>query len=123
MKDHLYIFGTIIFTVYGQVVIKWRISQCGLLLPMELRDKVWFLINIFFDPFIFSGFVAAFIASLCWMAAMTKFDMSYAYPFIGGTYLLNLFFAIAFLHEPFAWNKVIGNTVILLGIIIASRTV
>lgn len=120
--SHLYILGTIVFTIYGQIILKWRIGFYGSL-PVSGQQKVAFLLNLLLDPFIISGLVAAFIASLCWMAAMTKFDMSYAYPFIGTTYILNLFFAVVLLHEPFAWNKVIGNAVILLGIIIASRTV
>lgn len=122
MKDHLYILGTILFTVYGQVVIKWRIPQDGML-PIELRDKVFFLIKLFFDPFILSGFLAAFVAALCWMAAMTKFDMSYAYPFIGCTYILNFIFAVYLFNELFTWQKLIGNVCILLGIIITSMKI
>ena len=39
-------------------------------------------IKFLFNPFIFSGFVSAFIGSICWTMAMTKFEITYAYPFI-----------------------------------------
>jgi undecaprenyl phosphate-alpha-L-ara4N flippase subunit ArnF len=39
-------------------------------------------VKFLFNPFIFSGFVSAFIASICWTMAMTKFEITYAYPFI-----------------------------------------
>lgn len=69
--DYLYIFATIGFTVYGQLILKWRISQFGAL-PEQAINKLKFLILLLFDPFIFSGFLAGFLASLAWMAAMTK---------------------------------------------------
>ena len=41
-RNYLYIFGCILFTVYGQLIIKWRMSQKGHL-PAELADKLLFL--------------------------------------------------------------------------------
>lgn len=35
-----------------------------------------------FSPIVFSGFVSAFMAFLFWMAAMTKFEITVAYPFM-----------------------------------------
>jgi len=46
--------------------------------------------NFLFDPLIFSGFASAFIASFFWMAAMTKFELSYAYPFMSRVFVLVL---------------------------------
>lgn len=39
-------------------------------------------IKFLFDPFVFSGFVSAFIASIFWLIAMTKFELTLAYPFM-----------------------------------------
>lgn len=71
--DYLYIVATIVFTVYGQVILKWRIGKLGAL-PPEALAKLKFLVMLLFDPAIFSGFAAAFLASLAWMAAMTRFE-------------------------------------------------
>ena len=80
MKGYLYIFGAILFTVYCQMILKWRISKFPGL-PQGFIYKVIYLLKLIFDPFIFSCFASAFIAALFWMAAITKFDISYAYPF------------------------------------------
>ncbi|MGD1007941.1 MAG: hypothetical protein ABR980_12015 [Ignavibacteriaceae bacterium] len=45
-------------------------------------EMVVVYIKFLFNPFIFSGFVSAFIGSICWTMAMTKFEITYAYPFI-----------------------------------------
>ena len=116
----LYIFGTILFTVYGQLIIKWRIPFHGAL-PGELTEKIVFLLKLFFDPFILSGFVAAFLASLCWMAAMTAFDLSYAYPFMGLNFVLVFLASAILLSEQVTMYKVVGLILIVLGIVISSR--
>jgi multidrug transporter EmrE-like cation transporter len=120
LMAHLYIFGTILFTVYGQLIIKWRIPFHGAL-PGELTEKIVFLLKLFFDPFILSGFVAAFLASLCWMAAMTAFDLSYAYPFMGLNFVLVFLASAILLSEQVTLYKVVGLALIVLGIVISSR--
>ena len=113
---YLYIVGTIVFTVYGQIIVKWRLGTHGAL-PEGLWDKVGFLLHLFLDPYIASGFVAGFISSLFWMAAMTKFDLSHAYPIIvGGLALLTTTIALVFLHEHMTVMKSVGLLCIVTGI-------
>jgi len=118
---YFYIFGTIFFTVYGQLVLKWRIMDFGSM-PDGFADKVFFLIKLLFDPFIFSGFAAAFIASFFWMATMTKFELSYAYPFMSGAFVLVFLFSVFLFQEAVTWQKVAGLILIVLGIIVSSRS-
>jgi hypothetical protein len=40
MNPYLYIFGTILFTVYGQIVLKWRLTQLKFELPDSNVDKM-----------------------------------------------------------------------------------
>jgi len=118
---YAYIFGTVCFTVYGQLILKWRIVEYGAL-PEGSVDKLLFLMKLLFDPFIFSGFLAAFVASFFWMAAMTRFDVSYAYPIIvGGLALLTSVFAVLFLKEPFGFMKVLGLLFIIFGVYFLSK--
>lgn len=119
---YLYILGTIVFTVYGQLMLKWRIEKYGNLPPI-VKDKIIFLIQLLFDPLIFSGFISAFLASLFWMGAMTKFDISYAYPFMSASFLLVFLLSIILFQEPVTVHKVVGLSFIVLGIIITSQSV
>jgi multidrug transporter EmrE-like cation transporter len=118
--NYLYIFGTIFFTVYGQLILKWRIVLYGSL-PTLIGDRLLFLLRLLLDPFIFSGFFAAFLASLCWMAAMTKFQLSYAYPFMSLAFVLVMFLSALLFKEPITVPKSLGLGFIVLGIIIGSR--
>jgi len=118
---YFYIFGTIFFTVYGQLAIKWQITKFGSL-PDGVLEKVFFLFRILFDPIIFSGFVSAFIASFFWMAAMTKFELSYAYPFMSGAFVLVFILSVFLFHEAATWQKLFGLSLIVAGIYVSSRS-
>jgi undecaprenyl phosphate-alpha-L-ara4N flippase subunit ArnF len=115
---YFYIFATIFFTVYGQLILKWRIGKLGFALPETgLIDKFVSLIKLVFDPFILSGFVSAFVASLFWMGAMSKFEITQAYPFMSLAPVIVFILGVWVLGEPFTMGKVIGLVLIVLGTI------
>lgn len=119
--NYLYIALTILLTVYGQIVIKWQAAQAGPL-PAGIGEKVVFLLRlVVLNPWVLSGLFAAFLASLTWMAAMTKFPLSHAYPFMSIAFVLVLFLSAFFFHEPLTWPKLLGMTLIVAGIIIGSQ--
>lgn len=118
--DYIYIFATILFTVYGQLILKWRISSFGSL-PADSIGKIKFLLSLLFDPAIFSGFAAAFLASLAWMAAMTKFDLSHAYPFMSLNFVIVLLLSGWILTEPLSPQKALGIILIVVGTVVAAR--
>jgi uncharacterized membrane protein len=121
MNPYFYIFGTLFFTVYGQIVLKWRLSGLKIELPDGLTDKGIYLIKLIFDPFIFSGFAAAFIASMFWMAAMTKFEITHAYPFMSLAPALVFLIGVLFLGEAFTIGKLVGLVLIIIGIIVTVK--
>lgn len=121
MNPYFYIFSTLFFTVYGQIVLKWRLSNLKVILPESSFDKVIYLLKLIFDPLVFSGFAAAFIASLFWMAAMTKFEITQAYPFMSIAPALVFVIGVFFLGEAFTIGKVLGLLLIILGIIVTVK--
>ncbi|MBN1187428.1 MAG: EamA family transporter [Bacteroidales bacterium] len=120
IMNYSYIFGTIFFTVYGQLILKWRINFYGAL-PKALFPRIQFLIKLLLDPYIFSGFISAFFASLCWMAAMTKFSLNHAYPFMGFNFIIVFFLSSFLFNESITILKVIGIILIVAGITIGSQ--
>jgi len=117
--DYIYILVTIALTVYGQLILKWRIASLGSL-PVGFCDKIKFLISLLYDPAIFSGFTAAFLASLAWMAAMTKFELSHAYPFMSLNFVVVLLLSGWLLNETITTPKVLGVGLIVIGTVLAA---
>lgn len=118
--QYVYILGTILFTVYGQLIIKHQVSRYGAM-PPDLFEKLKFLLTLFLNPLILSGFLSALIASMFWMAAMTKMELSFAYPFMSLSFILVFFLSIWLFGEAFTIGKVIGLVLIALGLIISTN--
>lgn len=117
---YFYVFLTIAFTIYGQLILKSRIVQHGNL-PVELTERIAFFFKLFADPYILSGFIAAFIAALAWMSAMTQLELSKAYPLMSLSFVGVLIFSALLLHEPVTWPKTVGIALIMAGTIIVTR--
>lgn len=115
-----YVLGSVLFTVYGQLIVKWRVGKAGVL-PQSLSQKIFFLTNLLLSPWIMSGIAAGFLAMLCWLTAMTRFELSYAYPFMSLAFVLVLIFSVILFHEPATLPKILGVLLILAGIVVASR--
>ena len=121
---YTYLILTIITTVCSQLIIKWRVAvyiKTLLPLPAEILGKILFLFKVIFDPFIFLALCLTFTSGLCWMATMTKFDISYAYPFTMLGFVAVLVLSALLLGETFNIYKIIGCLTIVVGVIIASR--
>jgi len=115
---YIYIFLTIVFTVYGQLIIKWRMGLKGSL-PDGFTSKILFILQAYTDFWIISGFGAAFLASMTWAAAMTKFELSFAYPFMSLSFVMVFLLSIFLFQESFTWAKLIGLVFIIGGIVIS----
>ena len=55
--------GTILLTVYGQIVFKWQGDKLSEF-PDTLSDRLLYVFNLLINPWIFSSFAAAFFAAL-----------------------------------------------------------
>jgi multidrug transporter EmrE-like cation transporter len=118
--SYIYVFITILLTVYGQIAIKWQVTQAGTF-PIETPERVLFLLRLLMNPWVASSFAGALIAGLSWMIAMTKLQLSHAYPFVSLSFGLVLFLSWALFNEPLTWQKVGGIVLIGCGVALSSR--
>ncbi len=64
------------------------------------------------------GLICYAISMLSWMFALTKYELSFAYPFLGITYVLVYLGAIYWdkIGEQLSWQRTAGIVLILLGV-------
>ena len=117
---YIYIIFTIVLTVYGQMIIKWQVDSAGAF-PEGAIDKILFILRLLLNPWVISSFLGAFLASLTWMAALTKFPLSFAYPFMSLSFVLVMVLSGIFFYEPVTIPKAVGMGLIVVGIIIGSQ--
>ena len=119
MISWLLVLLTIAFTVYGQIAIKWQVVLAGAL-PHDPVAKVLFVLRLLLNPWIISALIAAFLAAVCWMGAMTKLPLSRAYPFMALSFILVTIFANMLLGESITWSKIAGLALIVGGLVVGS---
>lgn len=116
---YLYIIGTVVFTVYGQLILKWRMNYFGET-PIQFTDKFLFVSRCLLDVYVLSGLLSAFIAALFWMSAVSIFPLSYAYPFMGLNFVIVMLFSSYLFKEPVTITNIIGTLLVVIGIVIIS---
>jgi drug/metabolite transporter (DMT)-like permease len=90
-----------------------------LAVPDAFIDKIFYFIKlIIFDLYVLSGFLSAFVASLFWMAAISKFTISYAYPFMGLAFVFVMIGSVIFFDEVLSVYKITGTLIVILGLVI-----
>ncbi len=121
MIVYVFILTTVTATVMGQLILKHAISQYGEI-PSNFREGLSFLTRALFNPLVILCFAFGFIAALAWIAAVSRSDLSFAYPFASLSYPLVLLFASLLLKESVPVMRWIGIPIIMFGIFAVSRT-
>jgi multidrug transporter EmrE-like cation transporter len=117
---YLWVGSTIALTVYGQLVFKWRVSRAAEF-PGELAARIGYLLGLATDPWIVTAYVSALLASVTWGAALRKFELSYAYPFMSLSFVGVLLLSAPLFDERITASKVVGLVLLVAGLIVASR--
>jgi multidrug transporter EmrE-like cation transporter len=118
--SYAYLASSILLIIYCQLVIKWQVIGAGSF-PDDAAGKLGFLLGLLLNPWIISALAAALVAVLLWMAALTKLDLSHAYPFVSLSFVLVALASAWAFHEPLTGLKLAGIALICLGVVIGSQ--
>lgn len=117
---YFYIVLTIVFTVYGQLVIKQQVNTI-VEFPSGLGLIPFYIRFILTRPLVLSGFISAVLASVAWIGALSKFQLSYAYPFMSLNFVLVVLLSFFIFHDTVNWYRIIGLILICVGVFIVSK--
>lgn len=111
-----YILACVLMTVFGQIVIKWRVSTLKPVLE-NAQSSFHLVARAVFDPYIMVGLMAAFCAAGFWILALSRnLPLSYAYPFTSLSFVLILIASVSLFAEPLTLQKTLGVLLIMVGI-------
>jgi multidrug transporter EmrE-like cation transporter len=113
----VYVTSTIVLTIYGQIVVKWQLLHRGHL-PPDISSKIAFFVGFFTDPWIISVLIGTAIAALSWVAALSRLELSRAYPFTALSFVIVLVLSSAFFGEPLTPAKVLGIGFVVTGLVV-----
>ena len=115
MVPHLMLLAVVLLTVYGQLVIKaGAIAHAA----EASSGKLPYLVAMFTDVGVLSGLMAAVAASACWMLAIDRLDVAYAYPFMALSFVLVPVGATFLFGERLPPIQLLGIGLIIIGVIV-----
>ena len=121
LYNHFYIFLSISFAVISQLIIKWQMSAFYFGNNETWQEKYTIAFSMLLNPYIIISLVLTLLAGLSWMIAMTKFDISYAYPFTTLGLVFVTTFSVVFFGEAINAYKIGGIVLIIFGVVVVSR--
>ena len=120
-SHHIYIFLALGFAVSSQLIIKWKMSGFSYNDFDSWQDRYSFAFSMLINPYIILALAFSVLAGVTWMIAMTKFELSYAYPFTIFSLIFVTLLSIIFFEEQVNAYKIIGIILVGIGIFTISR--
>lgn len=121
LQQHSFIFVCIAFTVISQLLMRWRVGTAGAL-PAATSERVHFIAGLLLTPWVWLAVACTFLAGVSWMLALTRFDLSYAFPFTGVSFLVMLLAGAFMFNEHVTLARALGTLLVMLGLIIVVRS-
>lgn len=116
----LYILISVIASTVGQLLLKKGMNEMGsVTLSMnQILSTAWKMIT---NPYVFIGLLIYVAGTVFWLAALSRVDLSYAYPFASLSYVVMLVASWMMFNEQITLTRILGSVVIGIGVLLISR--
>src|SRR6476660_9694286 len=109
-------------TVTGETLLKTGMNKYGEL-NVSFSTLLPTAVKLFTNPWVVGGFVFVFSGALFWLAVLSRWPLSLAYPMLSISYIIGLASAAFILKEKVSVVQLMGVVVIILGVFLVSRGV
>ncbi|MEA2016408.1 MAG: EamA family transporter [Actinomycetota bacterium] len=112
---------SISIAVGGQLLLKAGINRIGVVNFGSVTALRELFTGVIRSPMVIGGLFMYVISAAIWLIVLSSVDLSFAYPFIGFTYVMVLILSKFILKEdvnPIRW---IGAIIITVGVVVISR--
>jgi drug/metabolite transporter (DMT)-like permease len=116
----IYILLSVLASAVGQLLLKKGMNSMGeiTLSFSHLPSIIWQMAT---NLNVFIGLAIYLAGTIFWLAALSRVDLSFAYPFAGINYIVMLVASWLMFDEKITIGRVIGSFVIAIGVILVSR--
>lgn len=105
----LLIFFNVLFNAIGALAIKYQVNKLGEINLSSLRASGTYFLKLLSSIVVLTGLVAVVIAAGLWMLALSRLNLSIAYPIATGlNFIVVVSAAILFFKESLAPKKVLA---------------
>lgn len=120
MIANLCILASVSLGVLGQFLIKRGLNSLGKL--DFAAGLVVAYLKVFLSPLVVLGLGVYFLGVFFWLYALSKVDLSYAYPFVSLSYVLVILASVFLLGEQVTPLRWLGVAAICAGVVLVARS-
>ena len=115
-----YILISVVASIIGQLLLKVGMNKLGsiTLSASQFLSVSWKMAT---NPYVFIGLAIYLAGTVFWLAALSRVDLSYAYPFASLSYVVMLVASWMMFDEKITLGRLIGTVVIGIGVFLISR--
>ncbi len=116
----LYILISVLFSTVGQLLLKGGMNSMGevTLSFGQFFQTLWRMI---INPGVFFGLLIYGVGTIFWLAALSRAELSYAYPFASLSYVIMLAASWMMFDEKITLARIIGTVLICVGVLVIYR--
>ena len=116
----IYILISVLTSTVGQLLLKVGMNSMGsiTLSSNQFLSTSWKMAT---NPHVFIGLVIYLAGTIFWLAALSRVDLSYAYPFASLSYVVMLVASWMMFDEKITLSRFLGTVVIGIGVLLISR--
>lgn len=116
----VYILISVIGGAIGQILLKKGMSSMGPL-TLTANQLVGILWRMATNPYVVFGLGIYVMGTVFWLAALSRVDLSFAYPFASLSYIIMLVASLLLFKEDITLMRLAGTLVVGLGVLLISR--
>jgi drug/metabolite transporter (DMT)-like permease len=117
----VYILIAVLASATGQILLKKGMTEMGAV-TLTLNHLVGILWRIATNPYVVVGLVIYVCGTVFWLSALSRVDLSYAYPFASLSYILMLIASWQLFNEDITPIRLLGTIVVGLGVFLISQS-
>lgn len=117
----VYILVSVLASAVGQILLKKGMDDIGSL-TLTLNQGVKLVWRMATQPYVVIGIIIYAFGTIFWLAALSRTDLSYAYPFASLQYAVMLGASWWLFNENVSLWRIAGTSIVILGVLLLSRS-
>ena len=116
----LFVLGAVLLNTVGQIVMKAGATSLASI-NFSLSNLSQVFLTILKSPLMMSALTLYGLSAVVWIMALSKMDLSQAYPMTSIGYILTALIGVMAFGEVMTLNRLIGLGLILIGVLVLAR--
>ena len=111
----------VLLNAVAQLALKASVSDTGII-SLDMQSLMSSAVSLATNLWLWVGLICYGVSVVVWILALSRVDVSIAYPMLSIGYIVNAIAASHLFNEPLGIGKVVGIGIIIVGVYVLARS-